>query len=81
MRFLVGLIGIPLGFLMVYYRERVKRFTGDIAFAEKYLGIGGTYTFIAILGLIVAIGSLMYMFGAFQILLENTLGRLSPGAN
>lgn len=78
MRFFVGLIGIPLGFAIVVYRERVKRFTGDIAWAEKHLGPGGSYTAILIFGLAVVIGSFLYMMGTLQILLENTLGRLFP---
>lgn len=66
MRFLVGIIGFPLGLAIVVYRERVKRFTGDFAFAESWFGPGGTYTAILIFGLIVSIGSLMYAFGTLQ---------------
>lgn len=79
MRIIVGIIGIPLGFVMIYYRERIKRFTGDFAFAEKYLGVGGTYTFIALLGVVIAVGSMMYMFGTLQVLFGNILSWLSPG--
>lgn len=81
MRFLVGLIGIPLGFAMVVYRERVKRFTGDIAWAEKHFGHGGSYTAILIIGLAIAIGSFLYMMGTLQILLETLFGRFIPGGS
>lgn len=68
MRFLVGIIGFPLGIAIVVYREKVKRFTGDAAFAERWFGPGGTYTAILILGLIVSFGSLMYGLGTLQAL-------------
>lgn len=74
MRYLVGLIGFPLGIIIIVYRERVKNFTGDMAFAEKWFGQGGTYTAVLIFGLLVSIGSLMYMLGAFQSLLGGILG-------
>lgn len=75
MRYVVGFIGFPLGIIMIVYRERVKRFTGDFAFAESWFGQGGTYTFILILGFVVAIGSLMYMFGTLQELFVMLFGR------
>lgn len=74
MRSLVGIIGFPLGLLIVIYRERVKRFTGDMAAAEKWFGVGGTYTAILIFGLVVSIGSLMYALGTLQALLGTILG-------
>lgn len=74
MRYLVGLIGFPLGMVMVVYRERIKRFTGDAAFAEKWFGPGGTYTAILLFGLLVSIGSLMYALGALQSLFSGLLG-------
>lgn len=76
MRYLVGLIGFPLGIIIIVYRERVKRFTGDIDIAEKYLGVGGTYTAILIFGLFVSIGSLMYMFGTLQAMIRGIAGPL-----
>lgn len=66
MRYLVGIIGFPLGLIIVVYRERVKRFTGDFGFAESWFGPGGTYTAILIFGLIVSLGSLMYALGTLQ---------------
>lgn len=68
MRYFVGIIGFPLGLVIVVYRERVKRFTGDFGFAESWFGPGGTYTAILIFGLIVSLGSLMYALGTLQAL-------------
>lgn len=74
MRFLVFLFGFPSGLAMVVYRERVKRFTGDMGFAEKWFGPGGTYTAILILGLVLSIGSIMYALGTLQSLVTTLLG-------
>ncbi len=74
MRYLVGLIGFPLGLIIVVYRERIKNFTGDMAFAEKWFGQGGTYTWILLFGLAVSLGSLMYMFGTLQVIFLKLLG-------
>ncbi|MBI2638139.1 hypothetical protein HYW83_00960 [Candidatus Peregrinibacteria bacterium] len=68
MRYFVGFVGFPLGLVIVIYRERVKRFTGDFGFAESWFGPGGTYTAILIFGLIVSLGSLMYALGTLQAL-------------
>lgn len=74
MRFLVGIIGFPLGIVIIVYRERVKRFTGDMGFAEKWFGSGGTYTAIMLFGFIVTIGSTMYAFGTLQALIMKIIG-------
>jgi hypothetical protein len=74
-RILVALIGIPLGFALMIYRVRLKEFTGNISFAEKYLGAGGTYSFFVLLGLVFFIFSVMYMFGTFQDIFSSTLGK------
>jgi len=79
MRYIVGIIGFPLGLVIVVYRERVKRFTGDFQFAEKWFGPGGTYTAILIFGLIVSFGSMMYAFGTFQALLAKIFAPFFPG--
>lgn len=79
MRYFVGFIGFPLGLVIVVYRERVKRFTGDFQFAEKWFGPGGTYTAILIFGLVISIGSLMYALGTLQALFATIFGPFFPG--
>lgn len=74
MRYFVGFIGFPLGFVIIVYRERIKQFTGDMGFAEKWFGAGGTYTAIMIIGILVSLGSLMYALGALQIMFMTVLG-------
>lgn len=74
MRYLVGLIGFPAGMAFIVYREKVKRFTGDMAAFEKWFGPGGTYTGLIILGFAISLLSLMYMFGTLQSMIGSLLG-------
>ncbi len=73
---LQGLIGMTLGFLIIIYRPQIKDFTGSIDFAEKYLGAGGTWTFLLLLGIFLFILSLMWATGTLQGIFANTLGGL-----
>jgi hypothetical protein len=75
-RILAGVLGLPIGVLIIFYRFQLKQFTGDMDFAEKYLGAGGTYTFFIILGALVFILSLMYALGTLQDFIGGTFGRL-----
>jgi len=75
-RFLVGIIGMPLALVIVYYRKQIKDFVGDIGFAEKIFGMGGTHTFILVFALLLFIFSLMYMMGTWQSLSTEFLGPL-----
>ena len=52
----------------------MKEFTGDIGFAEKIFGMGGTNTFIIIFGMLVFILSLMYALGTLQGIFSSLLG-------
>lgn len=56
------------------YRYKLKGITGDIAFAEQYLGSGGTYNLFILIGLGVSIFSVMYAFGTLQELFAGSLG-------
>ncbi|QQR55166.1 hypothetical protein IPG41_01185 [Candidatus Peregrinibacteria bacterium] len=66
MQYLQGFIGMLIGLLILIYRPKIKDFTGDIAFAERYLGSGGTWTFFIILGVGIFILSLLWATGTFQ---------------
>ena len=74
-RVLAILIGWPVAFLILKYRRAVKEFIGDVGFAEKYLGMGGTNTFIVLVGILLFIGSLMWAVGSLQSILQVTAGR------
>jgi len=79
-RIIVGIFGIPLGILIMVYRFHLKQITGDIAFAEHYLGAGGTYTFFILLGILIAVLSMMYAFGNLQEFIGGTFGQFFEGA-
>lgn len=75
-RFFAILIGIPLAFLILWKRRAIKEFIGEVSFAERFLGIGGTNTFIVIVGFLLFVGSLMYGLGTLQSFLKATVGKL-----
>jgi hypothetical protein len=75
-KFIVALIGFPVSFLIIYYRVKIKELIGDVGFAEQYLGSGGTYTFIFLIGVLTFIGTLMYVTGSLQQFLGNTVGKI-----
>ncbi|MEK7524466.1 MAG: hypothetical protein AAB588_05570 [Patescibacteria group bacterium] len=79
MRYLVGIVGFPLGIVVIVYRERIKRFTGDFAFAESWFGPGGTYTALLLFGLLLSLGSLMYALGTIQLVLSQFFGKFFAG--
>lgn len=68
------IIGWPVAYLILRYKRPIKEFTGDIGFAEKILGVGGTNTLIVLIGVAVFIGSLMYALGTLQAIFGALLG-------
>ena len=75
-KFIILIMCSLVSFLMLKYRGQVKQFTGDIDFAEKYLGSGGTNTLIVIVAVMLFIGALMYVTGTLDSLVQNTFGDL-----
>ncbi len=71
-----GLVGMAIGFLIIVYRPKIKDFTGDIGFAERYLGAGGTWTFLFLIGAALFVLSLMWAAGTLQGFLQGTFGTL-----
>lgn len=75
-KIIIALVGFPVAFLIIYFRAKIKDFTGDMDFAERYLGSGGTYTFIILLGIGTFIVTLMYVTGSLQEIVGNTVGKI-----
>ncbi len=73
-KFLFGLFGFPLSFLIIIYRAKIKDFTGSIGFAEKYLGMGGTHTLILLLGVATFIITLLYITDTLQTFMRTVFG-------
>ena len=76
MKFFVLILGAVVAFLLLRYRGVVKQFTGEFDWAEKYLGNGGTNTFIVLFGIGVFVLSLMYALGTLEALIGAKLGVL-----
>jgi hypothetical protein len=66
---------IPTGIVIIVKAAQIGDFVGEIDFAEKYLGSGGTYSFIKLFGLAVTIFSMMWLTGDLPSFLQGTLGR------
>lgn len=64
-RILVGIIGIPVGYYLLRYKDRIVMNFGKMDWAEKYLGSGGTYNAWVLIGMLVIAGSFLFMFGVF----------------
>ena len=63
---LIALLLIPAGLALIVYTEKVVDFIGKIDFAERIFIGGGTYTFVKLFGVLLMIGSFMYMTGGLQ---------------
>ncbi|OIP80668.1 hypothetical protein COW94_03915 [Candidatus Peregrinibacteria bacterium CG22_combo_CG10-13_8_21_14_all_44_10] len=73
-RYVLGFAAMIAGILLMVYRNKIKDLTGNIGFAEQYLGVGGTWTFYALLGIASFIFGLMWMTGSFQTAFEGMFG-------
>jgi hypothetical protein len=62
-RIVSGLLGSGMGVLMVIYARKIVEFTGVSATLERYLGDGGTYLGVRILGIIIFLLSFLNTFG------------------
>lgn len=55
---------IPAGVVIVWKTPYiVDHMIGEVAWAEKYIGAGGTYTFFRVLGIVVSILAFMWITG------------------
>ena len=72
MQVAVGIIGVIASILILIYRFPIKHFMGQVEWAERYFGPGGTYTFLLFfsiflffLSLTIMTGGLDFLFGGF----------------
>jgi hypothetical protein len=71
---------IPGGIYILLKADKiVDNFTGPIPFAEKYIGMGGSYTFIKLFGLAMTIFSFMHVTGGLEWFIAGTIGKFIPG--
>jgi len=76
MNIIGGIIGVILSLLLIIYRVPVKHFMGEWGWAERYLGSGGTFTAMLLIGVFGFIISLMIMTGTLDILLGGFINTL-----
>ncbi len=69
------LMGWVVAILILKYRYNLRKLIGDVSFAERFFGTGGTNTFIVLLSLLVFVLSLMYAMGTLQVIVTGTVGR------
>ena len=62
-KILVFIVAILVGIWIISGREKLVRMIGKSSFAEKYLGMGGTYTMWILIGLLVIVLALIWLVG------------------
>jgi hypothetical protein len=71
---LIALLLIPAGIIVVVKAAQIRDFIGEVSFAEKVFGSGGTYTFIKLFGVATTILSIMWLTGGPQAFLRDHVG-------
>jgi len=74
-RIIFGIGGIALGLAMLRYTRQFKMWTGNIGWAERFIGMGGTYTVLRLLGILLAIIAFLYLTGGLNNLVSSLFGR------
>lgn len=64
MRFIWGIVWIVIGLVLIKYAYTLVGFFGHIPWAEQHIGGGGTYTLYKIVGVVVIVLAMLYMFNA-----------------
>lgn len=65
-RIILGLVGMGVGFITLYYARRVQEIVGKWEWAEKFFPMG-TETAIKLLGILIMILSFLYITGTHEI--------------
>lgn len=67
MNIVIGLFFLVLSILILLYRVPIRHFLGQVEWAERMLGPGGTYTFLLALAVFLFFLSLAVMTGALDV--------------
>lgn len=76
-----GILAIIGSFFLIKYREKVVEMTGKFAWAEKYLGSGGTYNFMLILAIVFFLWGVASITGTTDVLLSPLRRVFFPGSD
>jgi len=66
MKFVIFIAMFAVGVLILRYNEPIVRMVGKSSFAEKYLGMGGTYTMWKLIAVVIMIVGYLYVMGMIQ---------------
>jgi hypothetical protein len=72
MKFVWGIVWVIIGIALMRYTFQITNLFGKIDWAETHLrgGFGGTYTLYRLVGLLVVIIAMLYMFGGIDLLVR-----------
>ena len=62
LRLIIGLVTSGVGLLLITHSFQLTQLFGHNSLAERYLGDGGTYSMWKLIGLILIIGAIWYVF-------------------
>ena len=65
-----SLLMLAVGLSLIIKTKQVKDFNGNFNFAEKWFGMGGTYSFLKLLGVLIMVATFLWLTG--------TLDRIVP---
>jgi hypothetical protein len=63
-KILIFLVLTGVAILILKYTEPLVRMIGKMSWAERYLGMGGTYTAWKLIAVLLIVGSLVYLTSA-----------------
>ena len=82
MQYVIGIILISVGFIVVWKSDWIMNNFGRIPWAEAKLGMdGGTRLFWKLIGIIIILGSFLYMTGALGGIIRGIFGGGSNSFN
>ncbi|MDD4151308.1 MAG: hypothetical protein PHR68_01725 [Candidatus Gracilibacteria bacterium] len=70
LKIIYAIILIAIGYYIIKYRKEVKGWTGNFVWAEQYLGSGGTYFIIVLIGLACIFFGTLYPFGGLEVIMK-----------
>jgi len=73
-RWFVLISGTLIAVVILKYRYQIKGYMGDVDWADKIFGPGGTYSMLVVLAFVSFFGSLMYFLGTIQTIFHDYLG-------
>ncbi len=68
------IVGVAVGILVLVYHRWLVRTVGTNGWAERVFGGGGTYTMYQLLGVIIVVGTILYVTGGLDKVLGAIVG-------